>query len=225
MIAVLPLFLQTLMGYTAFQSGITMLPRGIGALVAMPLAGRLVNKVDGRRLVAIGFVLFGVSCWQMAGLTLAMSQWSLLWPMFVNGVSIGFLFVPVNTVALGHLAPEEMGNGSGIINLMRNVGGSLGVSSLVTVLARRSQVHQTTLVAHLTAYDLPATSARHGLLRRLSGVRGLPALHVMYGSLIKQAALLSYVDVFVWSAVLGAACALLTFAMRRVKAGGPVMIH
>jgi len=166
MIAILPLFLQTLMGYTAFESGITMLPRGLGALIAMPLAGRLVAKIDGRVLVATGFLLFGFSCWQMTHLDLAMGQWSLFWPTFVNGLSIGFLFVPVNTVALGRLTPEELGNGSGIINLMRNVGGSLGVSSVVTLLARRSQVHQTILVAHYTPYDSGFTrAARHQIGR------------------------------------------------------------
>lgn len=222
MIAILPLFLQTLMGYTAFASGMTMLPRGLGALVAMPLAGRLVNKVDGRRLIAIGFLLFGLSCWQMAGLNLDMGQWSLSWPIFLNGVSIGFLFVPVNTVALGTLTPQEMGNGSGIINLMRNVGGSIGVSSLVTLLARRAQVHQTVLVAHVTPYDRSAVVARHALLHALTPAQ---SLHAMYGLLVKQAALLSYVDIFLWSGVLAAACAALTFAMRRVKAGRPVLMH
>jgi DHA2 family multidrug resistance protein len=227
MIAILPLFLQTLMGYTAYQSGMTMLPRGLGALLAMPLAGRLVNKVDGRILVACGFLMSGLSCWQMANLTLSISQWSLLWPTFINGISIGFLFVPVNTVALGTLAPQEMGNASGIINLMRNVGGSIGVSSLVTVLARRSQVHQTSLVAHYTPYDSAFTHARQRLLGSVlpHGSQMLQGLHLMYGLLLKQAALLSYVDIFVWSAQLGVACTLLTFALKRVKSRGPVMIH
>jgi DHA2 family multidrug resistance protein len=226
MIAILPLFLQTLMGYTAYQSGITMLPRGLGALIAMPLAGRLVSKVDGRGLVAVGFLLFGFSCWQMAHINLSMSQWSLLWPTFINGLSIGFLFVPVNTVALGTLPAEEMGNGSGIINLMRNVGGSIGVSSLVTLLARRSQVHQTTLVAHYTPYDAGFIQAKlhlvHNVLPHAGALRGL---RLLYGTLLKQAALLSYVDIFLWSALLGAGCTVLTFALQRPRSRGPVMMH
>jgi DHA2 family multidrug resistance protein len=226
MIAILPLFLQTLLGYTAYQSGITMLPRGLGALVAMPIAGRLVNKVDSRLLVGIGFLLFGFSCWQMGHINLSIGQWSLLWPTFINGISIGFLFVPVNTVALGTLATHEMGNGSGIINLMRNVGGSLGVSSLVTMLARRSQVHQTTLVAHYTPYDEAFIQAKqhllHGVVAHGSVAR---AMRLLYGLLAKQAALLSYVDIFFWSALLGVVCTLLTFMLKRVKAGRPVMMH
>ena len=226
MIAILPLFLQTLMGYTAYQSGITMLPRGLGALVAMPVAGRLVNKLDGRILVAAGFLLFGLSCWQMGNINLSIGQWSLLWPTFINGISIGFLFVPVNTVALGTLSPDEMGNGSGIINLMRNVGGSLGVSSLVTMLARRSQAHQTILAAHYTPYDHVFTHARNHLLRAvLPGGNPLRALRMMYGLLLKQSALLAYVDIFMWSALLGLFCAFLTLALKKTKARGPVMMH
>lgn len=226
MIAILPLFLQTLLGYTAYQSGITMLPRGLGALVAMPVAGRLVTKVDGRLLMIVGFLLFGISCWQMARLNLEISQWSLLWPTFINGLSIGFLFVPVNTVALGTLAPEQMGNGSGIINLMRNVGGSIGVSSLVTLLARRSQVHQTTLVAHFTPYDTAFREARQRLLHSVLPHGGaLEVLRIMYRKLLAQAALLSYVDVFLWAAGLSGACVLLTLMLEKAKSGRPVMVH
>jgi DHA2 family multidrug resistance protein len=226
MIAILPLFLQTLMGYTAYESGVTMIPRGLGALVAMPLAGRLVSKVDGRILVAIGFLLFGLSCWQMADLNLFISQWSLFWPTFINGISIGFLFVPVNAVALGTLSSEQMGNGSGIINLMRNVGGSIGVSSLMTLLVRRSQTHQARLVAHYSPYDGAFVHARHHLMQQVVRHGGpLHALRLMYGQLMKQSALLSYVDIFLWSALLGLLCALLTSALKKVRAKGPVMVH
>jgi DHA2 family multidrug resistance protein len=225
MIAILPLFLQSLMGYTAYESGITMLPRGLGALIAMPLAGRLVAKIDARALVATGFLLFGFSCWQMAHLDLAMGQWSLFWPTFINGLSIGFLFVPVNTVALGRLTPQELGNGSGIINLMRNVGGSIGVSSLVTVLARRSQVHQATLVEHVTPYDAGFTHARQHLMSLFPHDDALRGLRVLYGTVLRQAALLSFVDIFLWSAMLGIGCTLLTLALQRVTSRGPAMVH
>ena len=134
--------------------------------------------------------------------------------------------MPVNTVALGNLSPHEMGNGSGIINLMRNVGGSIGVSSLVTALARRSQTHQTTLVTHYTPYDHAFRQARNHLLHSvLPSGHALQGLRLMYGLLLKQAALLSYVDVFMWSALLGILCTLLTLALHKAKAQGPVMMH
>ena len=133
--AIVPLFLQSLMGYTALQSGLAMIPRGIGALIAMPLAGRLVGKIQGRYLVAGGFLSFGAATYALAQLSLDLTPWILFWPLFFSGVSIAFMFVPLNTLALGSLRPEQMGNASGIFNLMRNVGGSVGIS-LVTTFAR-----------------------------------------------------------------------------------------
>jgi DHA2 family multidrug resistance protein len=119
-----------------------------------------------------------------------------------------------------------MGNGSGIINLMRNVGGSIGVSSLVTLLARRSQVHQTNLVAHYTPYDEAFVQAKqhliHGVLAHGSAAE---CIRLLFGLLAKQAALLSYIDIFYWSALLGVLCTALTFTLKRVKAGGPVIMH
>jgi DHA2 family multidrug resistance protein len=109
---------------------------------------------------------------------------------------------------------------------MRNVGGSIGVSSLVTALARRSQVHQTTLVTHYTPYDHAFTQARHHLLHAvLPRANPFEGLRLMYGLLLKQAALLSYLDIFMWSAMLGIVCTLLTLALKKAKAQGPVMMH
>ncbi len=130
-----------------------MIPRGIGALIAMPLAGRLVGKVQGRYLVAGGFLSFGLGTYVLAQLSLDLTPWVLFWPLFFSGVSIAFMFVPLNTLALGALKPEQIGNASGIFNLMRNVGGSVGISMVTTLLARTAQTHQTTLVADLTPYD------------------------------------------------------------------------
>jgi DHA2 family multidrug resistance protein len=131
----------------------------------------------------------------------------------------------VNTVALGTLIPEQMGNGSGIINLMRNVGGSIGVSTIVTMLARRSQVHQTTLVAHYTPYERAFVQAAHHVATHLPEADRMRGLRLMYGLLSKQAALLSYIDIFMWSVLLGVICTLLTFTLKRVKSQGPVMMH
>jgi DHA2 family multidrug resistance protein len=106
--ALLPLLMQTLMGYTALTSGLAMIPRGFGALVGMPLAGRLVNKVPGRCLVAGGFLTFGFSALWLSRMTLDVSPFMLVWPLFFSGVSIAFLFVPLNTLALGSVKPEQM---------------------------------------------------------------------------------------------------------------------
>jgi DHA2 family multidrug resistance protein len=149
--ALLPLLMQTLMGYTALTSGLARIPRGFGALVGMPLAGRLVNKVPGRYLVAGGFLTFGFSALWLSRMTLDVSPFMLVWPLFFSGVSIAFLFVPLNTLALGSVKPEQVNNASGIFNLMRNMGGSVGISLVTTLVERRAQVHQAFLAGDINS--------------------------------------------------------------------------
>lgn len=228
--ALLPLFLQSLMGYTALQSGYAMIPRGLGALVAMPLAGRLVTKVQGRYLVAGGFLSFGAASVVLAHLSLNLTPWILFWPLFFSGVAIGFMFVPLNTLALGSLKPEQIGNASGIFNLMRNVGGSVGISLVTTFVARRAQVHQTTLAAHLTPYDTTYQSAVRTVTSALAGQSGVAvaqqqATGAMYHTLLSQANLLAYLDNFQWFALLCFACIVGALLLKKAKLHAPVPAH
>ena len=229
--AVIPLFLQSLMGYTALQSGLAMIPRGIGALIAMPLAGRLVGKVQGRYLVAGGFLSFGAASYVLAQLSLDLTPWILFWPLFFSGVSIAFMFVPLNTLALGALKPEQIGNASGIFNLMRNVGGSVGISMVTTLTARFAQFHQTNLVARLTPYD---TTYQSGLQTTTTALAargdGLftaqhQAVGSMYHTLVTQANLLAYLDNFRLFALLCLACLIAALLFKHVQVRGPVTAH
>ena len=127
-VTILPLYYQTMMDYSAFAAGFIVSPRGIGSIIAMPLVGYLVSKLDTRVLVSLGFTVFGICSFIWGGLTLQISPWSLLWPIVISGFSLGLVFVPLSTTTLGDLAPEKIGNGSGLFNLMRNVGGSVGIS-------------------------------------------------------------------------------------------------
>jgi len=149
----LPLFLQTLMNYPAMQSGLALSPRGVGAMCAAIVVGRLIGFIDSRVLIAAGFVLFGFSALMYSQMTLAISLWSVASVSLVNGISTGLIFVPLSTTTLGRLRNEQMGNATGIYNLMRNIGGSVGISLVTTLLARAAQVHQNVLVQHLTPYD------------------------------------------------------------------------
>ncbi len=229
--AVIPLFLQSLMGYTALQSGIAMIPRGLGALVAMPLAGRLVAKVQGRYLVAGGFLSFGAATYALSHLSLDLSMWFLFWPLFFSGVSIAFMFVPLNTIALGSLQPELIGNASGIFNLMRNVGGSVGISLVTTLAVRMAQAHQTTLVANLTPYDIAYQSSIQSMTSAFAA-RGdalvtahQQAVGSMYHTLLTQANLLAYLDNFRWFALLCVACLAGALLLKKVKVHGPISGH
>lgn len=229
--AIIPLFLQTLMGYTALTSGLAMIPRGLGALVAMPLAGRLVGRIQGRYLVAGGFLSFGLGTWALAQLSLNLTPWILFWPLFFSGVSIAFMFVPLNTLALGALKPEQIGNASGIFNLMRNVGGSVGISLVTTLVARLAQAHQSTLVADLTPYDNGFQSSLHSMAAALAAhgdalvTARQQAVGSLYHTVLTQANLLAYLDTFHWFTLLCFACLVGALLLKKVKVHGPVAAH
>jgi DHA2 family multidrug resistance protein len=218
--AAIPLFLEGLMGYTALQSGLAMIPRGLGALVAMPLAGALVSRVQGRYLVAAGFTAFGLSSFALSRLSLDLTPGLLFIPLFFSGVSIGFMFVPLNTMALGSLRPEQIGNASGIFNLMRNVGGSVGISLVTTLVARSAQAQQVFLAAHLTPYD---AAVRASLAS--AAVPHEVALGMMYRALVGQASLLAFLDNFRWFALLCVFCVAGALLLKKSRARGPVAVH
>ena len=228
--ALLPLFLQTLLGYTALESGYSMIPRGLGALIAMPLVGRLVPKVQGRYLVGFGFLSYGVGAFALAHLSMNLTPWVLFWPLFLSGVSIAFMFVPLNTLALGSLKPEQMGNASGIFNLMRNVGGSVGISMVTTFVARFAQVHQNTLAAHLTPYNPVYQSELHTMASTFAthntvAVAQQQAVGSMYHTLLSQANLLAYLDNFRWFGVLCVLCVAGALLLKKTKVHAPIAAH
>jgi len=229
--ATIPLLLESLLGYTALQSGWAMMPRGVGALIAMPLAGRLVSRMPGRYLVAGGFALFGGAAYVLAHLSPDLTPGTLFWPLFVSGMSLGFIFVPLNTIALGALSPQQIGNASGLFNLMRNMGGSVGISLVTTFLARRAQLHQTVLVAHLTPYD-PAYASRLQAMTSALGAAGDPAaarqaaIASVYHTVVAQANLLSFLDNFRWFALAAVVCVTGALLFRKVpKISGPIASH
>jgi len=230
-IALLPLFLQTLMGYPAVASGMAVSPRGFGAVTSMLIVGRLINRVRGRYLVMFGFSVLAYSIYLFSKINLEISISSIVWPNIISGFAMGFIFVPLTTMALGTLSNEQMGNASGVFNLMRNTGGSVGIAAVTTLLARGTQTHQAALVSHLTPYD-PAFQER---IRQLAGgfaARGGSAVGTqqayagIYGTLVRQAAVLSYIDVFRVLSFLCLLCIPATLLFERVKKKtGAVAMH
>jgi DHA2 family multidrug resistance protein len=210
--AMLPLFLQTLIGYSAFDSGLAVSPRGLGSLIAMLVVGMLSNRVDGRILLSIGLGIFGYSTLQLSHLNLGISMSSVAIPNFINGFGGGFVFVPLTTMAMGLLKKEEMGNAAGIYNLMRNIGGSIGISALTANLARAAQIHQTYLGAHLTPDNPQAMIAAQALAGHMTAAgsnpanAGYQALGAIYLNLQQQAAVLAYADNFRLMAYVSLAC-------------------
>jgi DHA2 family multidrug resistance protein len=149
-VTILPLFYQTLMNYTAMAAGFAVSPRGIGAVMVMPLIGVLTGRLDNRWLIACGFGLYAFTALWMANLTLQISQWSLLWPIILSGVASGLVFVPLSTTAMGTLTNQQIGNASGLYNLLRNVGGSIGISLVNTIIARHQQTHRSDLAHNIS---------------------------------------------------------------------------
>jgi DHA2 family multidrug resistance protein len=229
-IALLPLFLQTLLGYPALQSGLAVSPRGIGSIASMIIVGRLIGRINGRYLLLFGFGLLAFSTYLFSDINLQISMGSIVWPGIMSGFAMGFVFVPLTTIALGTLANDQMGNASGVFNLMRNTGGSVGIAAVTTMLARGVQVHQAAMVSHLTPYD-PAFQQRvQDLTGTLSSQAGSAASQQAYGSiygtLVRQASVMSYIDNFRLLAFLCVICIPMVFLFKRVKRGkAPVSMH
>jgi MFS transporter, DHA2 family, multidrug resistance protein len=222
-IVMLPLFLQTLMGYPALQSGLTVSPRGLGALLTMPIVGILVSRMDNRLLIAAGFLAFAFASLVLSGVTLDVSQSFILWPNVLIGVAFGLIFVPLTTVTMGMLRNDQIGNGAGIYNLMRNLGGSIGISLVTTLLDRGAQAHQALMRSRLTSYD-PAFRQQVQSLGRVVG-SDRRAYGVLYNTLLRQASLWSYVDNFRLFALICAICALSVVLFKKVKSTGGVAVH
>ena len=223
MTALLPLFLQTLLGYPALDSGLAVSPRGIGSIVSMLLVGVLVNYVDGRILLACGFAILGYSTFLLSRVNLDISMASVVVPNLMNGFAGGFIFVPLTTMAMGRLRKQQIGNAAGIYNLMRNIGGSVGIASVTTLLVRGAQVHQSYLTGNLTAGN-PATTAalqRFEAKFRIVGASATTAhgeaLGALYGSVQQQASLLSYADNFRLLGYLSLLCILPILLFHRLK--------
>jgi DHA2 family multidrug resistance protein len=201
-LVLLPLYLQTLMGYPAYNSGLALSPRGIGALLFTPLAGHLTTKTDPRRLLVVGIGLGSITMFQLSGLNLNAGFWDIFWAQVLQGVALSFLFIPLMSLAMSRISPEKMGNATSIFNLMRNIGGSVGIAIMTTFLARRAQVHQNHLVAKVTAGDAETMKMLHGLQANfyLHGADAVTAsrkaLGAIYGMVQQHAAMLAFVEAF-----------------------------
>ncbi len=224
--ALLPLFLQTLLGYPAVESGLAVSPRGLGSVISMLIVGQLIGKIDGRYLIAFGFLVLAYSTNIFTGITLEIAQSNIIIPMIISGFAMGFVFVPLTTMAMGTLSNEQISNASGIYNLMRNTGGSIGIALVTTFLARGQQIHQAALAPNLSDYNPAFQELLARIQNSLGGASVEQAYGVVYGMLVKQAAVLSYIDNFRLLAFLCLISAPAAFLFKKVKnAKAPVGAH
>ncbi|HXY07437.1 MAG TPA: DHA2 family efflux MFS transporter permease subunit [Terriglobales bacterium] len=228
LVTLLPLFYQELLGYTALAAGWAVSPRGIGAILAMPIIGVLTAKLDNRWLIMSGFLLFAISSLRFGQATLEISEWSFLWAIILSGFGSGCVFVPLSTMTVSGLKNEEIGNASGLYNLLRNIGGSIGIAVVNTMIARRQQLHRTELVHSITPGSVTVVGRLHALQHFFQAQGASPSLafdraqgliEVMVN---RQSLLWSYVDDFRYMALLCFACIPIALCMKKTVGRGGI---
>jgi DHA2 family multidrug resistance protein len=229
-LVLLPVMLQTLFGYPSLQAGIAMAPRGFGSFIAMPLVGLLTARFDPRHLIALGLALGGWTLLWLGDINMQSGYWDFFWPQILQGIALGLLFVPLTTATMGDLPREEIGNASTLFNLVRNVGSSIGIASVSTMLTRARHVHVATLSTHITAYDSSVRIAFDQLqqmfqLHPSGSPPEVSALAVLNAMAQRQAALLSFIDMFRLLGVIFLVMIPLVFVMRKPHQGpSPVVV-
>ena len=193
-LALLPPLLQNLYGYSVLQSGFLTAPRGVGTLISMLLAGRLVGRIDSRLLVGIGVVLMGVSLWMMTGFAIDQPSRPVIVSGVVQGLGLGLIFVPLQTLAFETLAPRLRTTGAALLNLARNIGGSVGISIVGAQLVRMTQVCHADLAQSITQHTIP--TANPEILQTIVPVAGPAALAVINAEVTRQALFIAYLDDF-----------------------------
>jgi DHA2 family multidrug resistance protein len=223
-LALLPPLLQNMYGYSVLQSGFLTAPRGVGTLISMLMAGRLVGKVDSRLLVGIGVVLMGVSLYMMTGFAIDQPSRPVIVSGVVQGLGLGLIFVPLQSLAFETLAPRMRTTAAALLNLSRNVGGSVGISIVSTQLVRMTQVAHADLAQHITQQTIP--TANPEMLQTIAPVAGPAALAYINMMVTKQALFIAYLDDFkLMMIVTFAVLPLLLFMRRgnRVGTGQPAV--
>ena len=231
-IVLLPIYLQTLMGYTAFLAGYVLGPGGIATLIALPVAGGLVNKVNPKALLAFGITVNAYATYLMSNFNLFADFSTVIWPRIVLGIGMGFFFIPLTTLTMSEIKKEDMGNASAIYNLLRNLGGSFGVAFVTTMLSRRAQFHQNRLVEHLTPFDrvYQMFSDQSSQVLQYRGFRGplseQGGLGIIYRDLLRQASMMSFNEAFRLVSIIMICVLPLVFFMKKGKtAASPPGMH
>lgn len=199
----LPQFVQQLLPYNATEAGLILMPGGLFMMALMPLVGFLVHKTQPKYLICLGFLVSALALYHLAGFNTLVSFRHIAVARMYQSLGFAFLFVPIQTLAYSDLPPGKSNNASALINLMRNLGGSVGISVGTTMLARRSQIHQDRLVSHLTPTSLPFQQALHNVTQRFINHGVAPneatqrGLATIYHQVQSQSAMLAYLDTFV----------------------------
>jgi len=227
----LPQFTQELMGYTAMLSGMVITPGAILIMFLMPVSGFLVTHFDVRKVLAAGFLVLGLSMFYMCRFNLAVDFNTLMLARVYQSAALPFIFLPVNVAAYAFLARDKNNAASGLINLARNIGGSVGISMVTTILARREQFHQNVLGRHLTTGNATLRAGTQQLTGWLVHAGSSvwtaqqQAVGLIGGVVARQARLLAYIDNFFLMGLLVLLFVPLAFLMKRSRPGAVSLAH
>ena len=199
-LVLLPIILQTLLGYPALEAGVAMAPRGFGSLMFTPIVGMVIGRVGARKFLTAGILVCAFTLFWFGYLNLNAGYWDFFWPQFIQGISMSMLFVPMTTITMDAIPREEMGNATSLFNLMRNIGGSIGIATAATMLERYRQMYTNILGVHVTPY-IPQSQQMLSQLRSsmmASGAdpvtAGQKAQAMIFGIVQRQATMLAFLD-------------------------------
>ena len=225
------IWLQTLLGYPSVQAGEAMLALGLGAALSMPVASSLVSRFDPRKVFVCGILTFSFSFYRLMGFNLNVGYWDVFWPQFIQGSSLGLVFVPLMVLTMAFIPKERMGNATGLFNMLRNIGGGVGISMVATMLTRMGQQHTNLLVANITPTSPLA-------LRLVGGLRGLfagsgpgwadqQAYAALFGLVQREATMVALVRVFQYLGLLSLILIpLIALTKRPPKSeSSPTLVH
>ena len=231
---IFPVFAQNLLGFTAMQTGLILLPGSLATAVMMPVVGKLLQRgVPAQILNALGFICFFLFTRMLSHSTLASGRGDFFWPLILRGAGLGLLFVPLTTMALSNLRGKDIPQGAALTNMMRQLGGSFGVALVATYVQHRSWTHRVNLLSHVSVYD-PAVRERlsaitGGLMARGSDFYRAQqqAYQALEGAVVRQTFLLTYMDAFRVVGIFFLCCIplLLLFRRQRGQASAPVSMH
>jgi DHA2 family multidrug resistance protein len=200
------IWLQTLMGYPSVQAGVAMVALGLGAAFAMPMASVLVSRFDPRKVFVCGVLGFALSFYQLMGFNLKIGFWDVFWPQFIQGLSLGLVFVPLTVLTMAFIPKERVGNATSLFNMMRNIGGGVGISLVGTMLTRMGQEHTNLLVANITPFSPSAQPLLGGLKGLFAGsgpvLADQQAYATLFGLVQREATMVALVRVFQYLGVL-----------------------
>ncbi|MEW6442235.1 MAG: DHA2 family efflux MFS transporter permease subunit [bacterium] len=226
-LVLLPVYLQKLMNYTAWWAGLVLAPGGVATLLVMPITGKLLQKVDARKLLLIGLALNAYALHLMSRFSLEADFFTVMWPRIVQGLGLGCFFVPLSTVTVAYVSREKMGNATAVFSLLRNLGGSFGVAFLTTVLSRRTQFHHFRLAEMFAPtwppFEISLDKLVPWMQTQLGGGRELglrKAMALLYAELNRQAAMLGFNDAFYLDLFFFLLPIPLVFFMRRAARPG-----